>query len=559
MYNKLLERQLKRHFGNKSIPEELTEFLKTINASYEHYAQDRLMLERSIDISSEEMIELNNKLKEEGENLKLINNSLNEAQQIAKLSNWTWDFLSNRFTCSNEFYSIFEQSPSCLMNRYDDFLKFVHPEDQEKTLSILNESLQQKKDFAIQYRIITPSEQIKTVYSKGQVFIGKEGDVEKVYGITQDISARIIAEAKIKEGEDKFLTLFEKARDPILLLDDRQRFINCNNAAVKILGAQSKEEVINRLPKDFSPEYQPDGQLSSEKSKEMDRLAFTNGNTQFEWVHQRMDKSEFLVDVSLTLIPMEDKNILMVNWRDITARKKDEEELLRKNIELTKTNSELDRFVYSVSHDLRAPLRSMLGIIEISKEDTTDYIMLENLSMLKDSIHKLDGFISDILDYSRNSRLDVEHEPINFDDLLKDVTKNLKFMGTLNRPVDISFQVKNSQPVYTDKRRLNIILNNLISNAIRYQNSQNPNPFVGIEIDTSDTETGIIVKDNGIGIRSDLHTKIFNMFFRASEESVGSGLGLYIVKEAVERLNGKVMVESEPGQGSTFTVRIPNK
>ncbi len=245
--------------------------------------------------------------------------------------------------------------------------------------------------------------------------------------------------------------------------------------------------------------------------------------------------------------------------QDVTDRKNTEQELEKNIIELKRSNSELDKFVYSVSHDLRAPLSSMLGVIEISEDDTTDENMLVHLGMLKKNIRKLDGFITDILDYSRNSRTDVKKEDINFNELLADITQNLKFMGGTNRQVDISISINSSIPVKSDKSRLNIILNNLVSNAIRYQNPQMPNPFVDIKVDTSDTETGIIIRDNGIGIRKDLHEKIFDMFYRVSEDSVGSGLGLYIVIEAVKKLKGHIEVQSEVGEGSTFIIKIPNK
>ena len=116
-----------------------------------------------------------------------------------------------------------------------------------------------------------------------------------------------------------------------------------------------------------------------------------------------------------------------------------------------------------------------------------------------------------------------------------------------------------SRPLITDKNRLNIILNNLISNAITYQDPSKNDPLVNIKVDMSDTETNIIVKDNGIGISKELQEKIFDMFFRGSENSDGSGLGLYIVKESVEKLNGTINVRSVPGKGSEFRVLIPNK
>ncbi|OXA79068.1 Signal transduction histidine kinase [Flavobacterium aquidurense] len=229
------------------------------------------------------------------------------------------------------------------------------------------------------------------------------------------------------------------------------------------------------------------------------------------------------------------------------------------NQELKTANYELDRFVYSTSHDLRAPLNSMLGLIEIAKEDTTEELMLEYFKMLQGSAKKLDGFICDILDYSRNSRMEVNTELINFRELINGVTENLKFIGDNNRTVEFKIEISDDNSFYTDKNRLITILSNLISNAIRYQNSQIPNPFVCIKIETSQTETNIFIKDNGIGIDEESQSKIFGMFYRVSQESVGSGLGLYIVKEAVNKLMGNIKVQSELGTGTTFIIKIPNQ
>ncbi|MET0946698.1 MAG: HAMP domain-containing sensor histidine kinase [Flavobacterium sp.] len=229
------------------------------------------------------------------------------------------------------------------------------------------------------------------------------------------------------------------------------------------------------------------------------------------------------------------------------------------NQELKTANYELDRFVYSTSHDLRAPLNSMLGLIEIAKDDTDEEITREHLKMLNRSAKKLDGFICDILDYSRNSRMEVNMEQINFRELLNDVTENLKFIGDNNRTIQFIIEISGETSIYSDKNRLITILGNLISNAIRYQNPGVSNPFVRIKIETSQTETRITIQDNGIGICEEVHSKIFDMFYRVSHESVGSGLGLYIVKEAVNKLNGEIKVESEVGAGTTFLIKIPNK
>jgi signal transduction histidine kinase len=233
--------------------------------------------------------------------------------------------------------------------------------------------------------------------------------------------------------------------------------------------------------------------------------------------------------------------------------------LLKSNDELKKSNKELDSFVYSVSHDLRAPLSSMLGVVGLCEMGTLDPFMEKNVTLLKTSIKKLDGFIMDILDYSRNSRLEVDRQEIHFADLLTDISGNLKFMGTDDqKTVDIRTTIRNGVAFYSDKTRIGIILNNLISNSIRYQNPEAEDPYVEINVHVSGSAADIRVRDNGIGIDKENQAKVFNMFYRVSSKSIGSGLGLYIVKEAVEKLHGAIELRSEPGKGCEFSIHLPN-
>lgn len=231
--------------------------------------------------------------------------------------------------------------------------------------------------------------------------------------------------------------------------------------------------------------------------------------------------------------------------------------LLQSNEELKKSNKELDSFVYSVSHDLRAPLSSMLGVVNICEMGVTDPLLLKNTGFLRSSIKKLDGFIMDILDYSRNSRMEVARHEIHFPELVTDVLNNLKFMGN-DAPgtVDIRTTVSNGVPFYSDKGRVTMILNNLVSNSLRYQGPQTP--FVEIKVQVSAGAVDILVRDNGIGIGEEHQQKVFDMFYRASGKSIGSGLGLYIVKEAVDKLNGAIELKSQVGEGTEFLVRLPN-
>ena len=234
------------------------------------------------------------------------------------------------------------------------------------------------------------------------------------------------------------------------------------------------------------------------------------------------------------------------------------ETLAEENSELKKTNEQLDHFVYSVSHDLRAPLSSMKGLVEITEEETTEPITLEHMKLLLGSIGKLDHFILDVLDYCRSKRLEIKPERIDFKELIENISDNLRHMNSGNRNVDIKISITQYKEFCSDKIGVGIVLNNLVSNAIRYQNPMSEQPFVDIEVEATDKTANIIVKDNGIGISKEGQTKIFDMFYRVSDETDGTGLGLFLVKETIEKLNGKINVESELGKGSIFQILIPN-
>lgn len=232
------------------------------------------------------------------------------------------------------------------------------------------------------------------------------------------------------------------------------------------------------------------------------------------------------------------------------------EELQYRNVALTKTNKELDSFVYSTSHDLRAPLRSILGLINIAEKEDDYQRIPEYLSMMKESVDKLDLFIKDIIDYSRNSRLEVKKEKIDFEEMITGIIRDHQFLEG-GQDIEFNRNIDLEEDVYADKGRLTVILNNLISNAIKYHSPEQKKPKVDLDIISSNGSFRIKIKDNGIGIGPQDQRKVFDMFYRASEQSTGSGLGLYIVKEIVDKLDGDISCHSSPNSGTEFIVDLP--
>lgn len=274
----------------------------------------------------------------------------------------------------------------------------------------------------------------------------------------------------------------------------------------------------------------------------------------FDFIQERIYSKEYLqfsytINFLVTLIC---SIAIMYFLMDIHHHS--EKAILDKNDQLQKANDELDRFVYSASHDLKAPLSSLLGLIEVAKLDQQE--MDQYLGMMKAKINDLEDFIKEIISYSRNARMDIKKQPVNLKKTVSEVTEALIF-SVGNPDIRIENMVSDDLILHTDSMRLKIVLSNLIDNSLKYCDIKKEKPFIRIEAGEQDDVKVIMVKDNGVGIDQLYIDKIFNMFYRASEKSKGSGLGLYIVKETLNKINGTIQVESTLGGGTTFMVSIP--
>jgi signal transduction histidine kinase len=257
----------------------------------------------------------------------------------------------------------------------------------------------------------------------------------------------------------------------------------------------------------------------------------------------QMDIPSFFGVIDLMLIAM--IGLGMVLWL-----LEDERDKLRK------TNRELDSFLYSTSHDLRAPLASVLGIANIAKYEVNDEKALQLFSMIENRAKKLDAVIGDILNLARSKKMELKIEPVDFNKIIEEVLNDVKVIAQQHN-VELQYTQDSSNFLFSDKNQLRIVLGNLISNAVKYQNPDEPKPLVSVKFRKDARKISILVIDNGIGIPEDSQPKIFEMFYRASLATEGTGLGLYIAKEAVQKLGGEITFTSEEGKGTTFKIALP--
>ncbi|MEK6477082.1 PAS domain-containing sensor histidine kinase [Catalinimonas sp. 4WD22] len=385
---------------------------------------------------------------------------------------------------------------------------------------------------------------------------GKEIKEVSVFGL--DITNLRKAEEKAKEYEGNLIKALKIARAGSWEFDLQTRKVKIGKEGLNILGLPADKDLILTLEAFVDRFLYPE-----DVSFLQERLAWAEQNEgdpnfqdQFPYrlYHQNGKLLQFML---YSHYKANSPKVIFGISQDITAQKEAEDKLLQQNLALKKVNSELDQFVYSVSHDLRAPLASVLGLINIAREEYERDNLMHYLDLQEKSILKLDSFIREIMDLSKNARLALQKELIDFQRLVDEVFEEQQYDQESSSIKKIS-KIDHAPDFYSDKRRIRVILRNLISNALRYANLQQPQPFVQVRVEINQEGAQIEITDNGVGIDAVHQSRIYEMFYRANQNKSGSGLGLYIVKETVEKLQGEIHLHSEPGEMTKFTVYLPS-
>ncbi len=236
---------------------------------------------------------------------------------------------------------------------------------------------------------------------------------------------------------------------------------------------------------------------------------------------------------------------------------KSEKNLRRTLVELKHRNQEMDQYVYRVSHDLRAPLCSVTGLVNLAQEEEDLVAVRQYLTMVASTIKKSDNFIQSVLTHSKVLNMELKPVRIDLEQLIGECFNDLSEMPDWQR-VELTIKTEASSLFCNDVFRLTTIFHNLLENAIRYQNLEDPKSFIHCDISVNSRQAIIVMADTGIGVERESIRKIFDMFYRGTEKSQGAGLGLYIVKQALDRIGGTVSVESQPDQGTRFTLKLDN-
>lgn len=397
----------------------------------------------------------------------------------------------------------------------------------------------------------------REVYLKSK-FINYLNDphIEAILGSTQDITEQKIYEQKLKDSYSGLYHIINNSDDPIWSVDCDMRLTVFNQAFVDMV-----QEFYGFIPEpglhlfDTIVEY---GNPDQTECRNNFRTALRGKKIRFERIYD-FNNSKIIMDYSVSPLYNSDGVITGATCfgRNITEKVLIHLQLKEQNDELTKTNRELDRFVYSMSHDLRSPVASALGLIQVMELETEDADVLRHVHMLKKRLSRLDALIDDILVFVKQRKEDVNLSKIDFDELIEDIFENRGYREE-TPDLELNVNTESDIPIITDQARLTNVMENLISNAIKYRDNIKGTLKIQITCSASDDQVIIKVKDNGIGIADKHKEKIFDMFYRASSLSNGSGLGLYIVKENLESMQGSIQLESVLLEGSVFTIQFKN-
>lgn len=348
--------------------------------------------------------------------------------------------------------------------------------------------------------------------------------------------------------------MLQTTADLVFFKDLELRYIACSEAFYTFNGLTAAEVLGKTLIDIIGTEI-------GEAHQENDRTIIESGVRTREEIKVTAPTGETrLFDLIVSPVKNESGAVigLMGIGRDISMLRMGQQELAQKNRDLIKSTAELDALVYRAAHDLRAPVTNMLGINSLlsSAKDQEDRMQL--LALQNAELSKLDGFIHQIVDLTRNKRLNATWEKMNIEPFLTQIFQSLSTLRGFER-IRFSVKVENDAAYYSDSLRLGLIFEHLLRNAIVFQRLDIDAPYLVVEVELNPKTALFRVKDNGIGIAAEMVEKIFDMFYRGNSQSIGSGLGLYIVRDAVNFLKGKISVASVQGIGSVFEVILPNQ
>lgn len=447
--------------------------------------------------------------------------------------------------------------PQDFINNSGFWAEHIHPDDAQRIFAGMPKLFEQGQ-HSHEYRFLHKDGTYRWMYDELELVQDAEGNSREIVGSWIDITQRKIVEEALQRSEKQFRTLIESAPNGVLLANQKGRIVLVNPQMEKLFG-YSREELMGEPVEMLMPERYRSGHVA-------DRLGFTRQPSPrsmgrgVELYGRRKDGSEFPLEISLGPIESEEGLQVAAIISDITERKQAEEAIAQRSEELAAANRELESFSYSVSHDLRAPLRHIDGFTNILMEELGPKLDSESrryLGYIRDGTRQMGELVDDLLRLSRVGRQDINRQRTDLNGLVESVVSEL---GRETKDRQIDWQLDSLPPLECDSALMRHVFMNFLSNAVKFTR---PRRRAKIQVGQKKVDGGlaIFVRDNGVGFNMKYVDKVFGVFQRLHrvEEFEGTGIGLAIVQRVIHKHGGRVWAEAKPGKGATFyfTLELP--
>lgn len=477
------------------------------------------------------------------------NHLLRLAEKIILMGHWQWDLRTNDVLWSDNLYQVFGQKKGSHIT-YDIYFSYVHPEDTEYVARSVQKSLDDKKFHNFFHRILLADGTVKTIHLMGQVITDEKGEAIEMVGTCQDVTEQRMA-------EKKFRGLLESAPDAMVIIDEKG-LIQLVNAQTENIFGYTKDEMLGQKPEMLVPERFRPNSTETEPFFSYSLRHHTEGEKHDLW-GQRKNGEEFPIEISSSPLEIEEGVLTSVAIRDITARKQAELELEAFNQQLQYKNKELEQFAFIASHDLQEPLGTVISLIDLLERKNAHNLNesgKKDLGYVKQATNRMSELIKGLLDYSRIGRNRVLTK-VDCNELLLDIRNDL---ASHFKETGAKIRMKDLPKIVGCEIELRLLFQNLISNAIKFRKPDTA-PVINITAKKIDAFWQFAVQDNGIGISNEHREKIFVIYQRLHNRRLypGSGIGLAHCRKIVDLHGGKIWVDGDSNNGSTFFFTLDRK
>jgi len=482
---------------------------------------------------------------------------LKKAQLNAHMARWFLDPEYNQLLWSDGVFELLEIDSKKSGANYDTFLDVVHPEDRELRDTVQKELPETKKPIEINYRLKMKDGRIKWINEICNTDFDKLGNPIRFYGIIQDITRYKLTEEKFRHREEQYKALIDLIPTGIAIFQNNKiSFIN--PAGVRLFGATAENKLVGKPVIQFIHQ-----DSKNDFRKKMNLIAKGELLDTFEEKCIRLDGSVFDAEITTIQAVYKGSTAFQLIVNDITQRKKADQVLNENQLKLNELIATKDKFFSIIAHDLRSPFNSILGFLDLlyvqydSFDDTErkDYIRL-----IAENTGTTLNLLENLLVWANSQRGRIDYQPVRqkLSTLLESVTSNFK-SGLNLKAITLNVLVSDDLEIFADTNMLNTVLQNLISNAIKYSH---PGGTITITAEHLNDAVEVIVSDTGTGMNKETRSKLFSLLKKVSVPGTanekGSGLGLILCKDFIEKHHGKIDVRSEPGKGSQFIFTIPD-